>query len=236
MAERRTPQAAERQQFVMTSINNLTLMLGELSEQMQQQLAQQQQQQGQGSCNKPGSNKKPGGNKPSMATMKQLQQQLNDQMKQMMEGLGKPGAKGKQSEQLARMAAQQEMIRNAMQKMMNEMIKEGDSGNSGNLRNAINKMEQTESDIVNKNITSETFKRQQEIMTRLLQAEKAEREREQDEKRESNENIFDKKRNISVFNEYNRLMKEEAELLKTLPPAFKPFYKNMVKDYFNTLN
>ncbi|MEZ5172927.1 MAG: DUF4175 family protein [Bacteroidia bacterium] len=177
MAERRTPQAAERQQYVMTSINNLALMLSELSEQMQQQLAQQQQQQGNGSCNKPGQNKKPGNGKPSMATLKQMQQQLNDQMKQMMEGMGKPGAKGNPSEQLAKMAAQQEMIRNAMQKMMNEMIKEGDSGNSGNLRNAINKMEQTETDIVNKNITSETLKRQQEILTRLLQAEKAERER-----------------------------------------------------------
>jgi len=237
MAERRTPQAAERQQFVMTSINNLTLMLSELSDQMQQQLAQQQQQkEGKGSCNKPGSKSKPGSGKPSMATMKQLQKQLNDQMKEMMDGKGKPGQKGSQSEQLARMAAQQEMIRNAMQKMMNEMIKEGDSGNSGNLRNAINKMEQTETDIVNKNITSETMKRQQEILTRLLEAEKAEREREQDEKRESNENIFDKKRNISVFNEYTRLMKEEAELLKSLPPALKPFYKNMVKDYFNTIN
>jgi hypothetical protein len=73
-------------------------------------------------------------------------------------------------------------------------------------------------------------------MTRLLQAEKAEREREQEERRESNENIFDQKRNISVFNEYNRLMKEEAELLKTLPPALKPFYRSMVKDYFNTIN
>jgi hypothetical protein len=237
MAERRTPQAAERQQFVMTSVNNLTLMLSELSDQMQQQLAQQQQQQkGNGSCNKPGSKSKPGNGKPSMAIMKQLQKELNDQMKQMMDGKGKPGQKGSQSEQLARMAAQQETIRNAMQKMMNEMIKQGDSGNSGNLRNAINKMEQTETDIVNKNITSETLKRQQEILTRLLEAEKAEREREQDEKRESNENIFDKKRNISVFNEYTRLMKQEAELLKSMPPAFKPFYKNMVKDYFNTLN
>ncbi len=238
MAERRTPNAAERQQFVMTSINNLALMLGELSQQMQQQLAQQMQQKpGDGSCSKPGSSKKPGNGKPSMATMKQLQQQLNEQMKQMKEGMGKPGSSGKQSsEQLAKMAAQQEMLRNALQGMMNDMIKQGESGSSGNLRNAINKMEQTETDIVNKNITSETLRRQEEIMTRLLEAEKAEREREQDEKRESNENNFNQKRNISVFNEYNRLMKEEAELLKTLPPALKPYYRNMVKEYFNTIN
>jgi hypothetical protein len=245
LAERRTPQAADRQQLVMTSINNLALMLGELSQEMQKQLAQQMQEKpGEGSCDKPGSKSKPGkGSKPSMATMKQLQQQINDQLKKMQEGMGKPGGEGKpgglgkgSSEQLAKMAAQQEMLRNALQKMMNEMIKEGNSGSTGDLRNAINKMEQTETDIVNKNITSETMRRQQEIMTRLLEAEKAERERDQDEKRESNENIFDQKRNISVFNEYNRLMKEEAELLKTLSPSLKPFYRTMVKEYFNTIN
>lgn len=238
LAERRTPQAAERQQLVMTSINNLALLLGELSQEMQKQMAQQMQEKpGDGSCSKPGSSKKPGKGKPSMATMRQLQEQINEQMKQMKEGMGKPGGLGKNgSQQLAKLAAQQEMLRNAMQQMMNEMIKEGNSGSTGNMRNAINKMEQTETDIVNKNITSETLRRQQEIMTRLLEAEKAEREREQDEKRESNENIFDQKRNISVFNEYNRLMKEEAELLKTLPPALKPFYRTMVKEYFNTIN
>jgi hypothetical protein len=238
LSERRTPQAAERQQLVMTSINNLALLLGELSEEMQKKLAEQMQQKpGDGSCSKPGSGKKPGKGKPSMATMKQLQEQINAQMKQMKEGMGKPGGLGKNgSQQLAKLAAQQEMLRNAMQQMMNEMIKEGNSGSTGSIRNAINKMEQTETDIVNKNITSETLRRQQEIMTRLLEAEKAEREREQDEKRESNENIFDQKRNISVFNEYNRLMKEEAELLKTLPPALKPFYRTMVKEYFNTIN
>ncbi len=244
MAERQSSSAASRQQFVMTSINNLALMLSEVTEQMQQQMAEQQKQkEGSGSCKKPGKNKKPGSGKPSMSTLRQLQEQLNEQMKQMKEGMGKPGQKpgdgmkGSQgSEQLARMAAQQEMLRNELQKMMNEMMKDGNSGNAGNLKNLANKMEQTESDIVNKNITLETMRRQQEIMSRLLEAEKAERERELDNKRESNENKVDQKRNISVFNQYTRQMQQESELLKTLPPTLKPFYRNMVKDYFNTIN
>jgi hypothetical protein len=134
------------------------------------------------------------------------------------------------------MAAQQEALRNQLQKMMNEMIKEGDGGNAGNLRNILNKMEQTETEIVNKKLSLETMKRQQEILTRLLEAEKAERERELDTKRESNENKADYRRNILEFNQYNKLMNQEAELLKTLPPSLKPFYKNLVKEYFNTTN
>jgi hypothetical protein len=244
LAERQTQSAASKQQYVMTSINNLTLMLSEISEQMQRQMAQQQQQkEGGGSCKKPGKNKKPGGQKPSMGTMRKMQEQLNEQLKQMKEGMGKSkGEKGKQgetgkqgSEQLAKMAAQQEMLRNELQKMMNEMMKEGD-GNSGNLRNIANKMEQTESDIVNKNISLETLRRQQEILTRLLEAENAERERELDTKRESNENKLLQNRNISVFSQYTKSIQQETELLKTISPSLKPFYKNMVKAYFNTIN
>ena len=48
-------------------------------------------------------------------------------------------------------------------------------------------MEQTETDLVNKIINNETIKRQKEILTRFLESEKAEKERELDEKRESNE-------------------------------------------------
>jgi hypothetical protein len=248
LAERQSQNAASRQQFVMTSVNNLALMISEVTDQMQQQMAQQmQQKEGNGSCKKPGKNKKPGSGKPSMSTLRQLQEQLNEQMKQMKEGQGKPGPKPGEkpgsgskgsmgSEQLARMAAQQEMLRNELQKMMNEMMKNGTSGSLGDLKNISNKMEQTETDIVNKNITLETMRRQQEIMTRLLDAEKAERERELDNKRESNENKNEQKRNISVFDQYTRQMQQETELLKTLSPSFTPFYKNMVKTYFNTIN
>lgn len=234
LAERQVHSASARQQHAMTSINNLALMLSEITDQMQQQMAQQKQ--GKGSCSKPGTGKKPGQGKPSMSTIRQLQEQLNDQLQKMKDGMNKPGGAGKQSsEGLARMAAQQEMLRNQIQKLMNEMMKEGD-GNSGNLRNIANKMEQTESEIVNKRISTETIKRQQEILTRLLEAENAERERELDDKRESNENLFDHKRNISAFEQYKKLMQQEAELLKTISPQMTPFYKNLVKEYFSTFN
>jgi len=242
LAERQTPQAAARQQYVMTALNNLALLLSEVNEQMMQQMAAQQQQKpGDGSCKKPGSSKKPGKSGMSMATMRQLQQQINEQMKKMQEGMqkmkdgqGKPGKE--MSEGLARMAAQQEALRNEMQKMINEMNKDGKSGNTGNMQKIADQMDKTATDIVNKNLTSETLRRQQEIMTRLLEAEKAERERELDDKRESNENKNDFKRNLQDFPEYNKQMQREAELLKTLPPALKPYYKNLVKEYFNTFD
>lgn len=86
------------------------------------------------------------------------------------------------SEGLAKLAAQQEALRRELQKAADKMNKDGKQGNGG-LSKLAEEMEKTENDLVNKMITQETLRRQQEILTRLLEAEKAERERELDKKR-----------------------------------------------------
>ena len=35
------------------------------------------------------------------------------------------------------------------------------------------------------------------------------------------------------WQEYNRQKQKEAELLKTVPPALSPYYKNKVNSYFD---
>ena len=96
MAERQPGPASGKQQYTMTSMNNLALMLSEITNQMQQELAASKP--GNGSCNKPGKAKKPGQGKPSLSTMRQLQQQINEQMQKLKDGMGKPGgSQGKRS-------------------------------------------------------------------------------------------------------------------------------------------
>lgn len=249
LAERQTGEAVVREQNSMTSINNLALMLNESLEQMQMQAQQKQSQKpGSGSCKKPGGK----GNKPSqsMANMKQMQESLNkqiEQMKKMMEQQGKnpngkkPGEKdgkggmggmmpGGNSEQFAKMAAEQEAIRRAMQEALQKMQKNG--GNPGG--DITEKMEETETDLVNKMITQETIKRQQEILTKLLEHENAEREKELDEKRQSNTAKNENFSNPNLFLEYKRLKEQEMELLKTVPASLNPYYKNKVSTYFNS--
>lgn len=242
LAERQTPEAASRQQFSMTSINNLALMLNESLQQMQQQQQSQCKKPGSGNCKKPGGM----GKKPSMSNLRQMQQHLNEQIQKMKDGMakngkqkgkdgkdGKDGKGGQQgmSEQLAKLAAQQEYIRQQMQKAGEGLDKGGDPGKKAG--DAAKKMEETETDLVNKLISQETINRQQEILTRLLDYEKAEKERDQDEKRESNENKKEYLRNPNAFLEYNRLKEREIELLKTVPPSLNPFYKTKVNEYFN---
>jgi hypothetical protein len=255
--ERNSPEAQLRGQTTMTSINNLALMLNESLEQMQKDEREGQKKkgskQGKGNCKKPGSSAGPGKPKQSMANMRQMQEQLNkqiEQMKKMLEQQGKeqggkkPGEKqggqGKgnnpygnipgTSESLAKMAAEQEAIRRAVQEALQKMQKNG-SQPGGDI---IEKMEETEADLVNKAITQETIRRQQEILTRLLESEKAQREQEQDEQRKSNEAKQEEPVNPALFLEYQKLKEQETELLKTMPPSLTPYYRGKVNQYFNS--
>jgi hypothetical protein len=230
-------EAMSRQQFAMTSINNLALMLNEALNQMQADSKKKSDKSGSGSCNKPGGT----GKKPSAASLRQMQEQLNKQIQKLKEGMekggNKPGNKqgsqgmGGISQELAKMAAQQEAIRKELSKMADQLNKDGKNGSG--IGKLAEKMEETETDLVNKLLTNETMKRQQEILTRLLESEKAEKEREMDEKRQSNEAKNENLSNPNEFLEYNRLKQKETELLKTVPPSLNSFYKTKVNQYFN---
>lgn len=261
LAERQTPEAASRMQFVMTSENNLALMLSETLDQMQQQQAQSKP--GSGKCSKPGGTGSGKGKpKPSASQMKKMQEKINEQIEKLKKQLDaekqannkggkkpgeKPGEKPGQkpgetgagamfgnSKELAKVAAQQEALRRELQKMGDALNKDGKQGN-GQLQKIAQEMEKTENDIVNRNITQETLKRQSEIMTRLLEAEKADQERDQEEKRKSNEAVTQQYSNPNNFLEYKLLKQREAELLKTVSPALTPYYKNKVNEYFNSI-
>ena len=73
-------------------------------------------------------------------------------------------------------------------------------------------------------------------LVRLLEAEKSERERELDNKRESNEGHETPHTDPARFFEYQRNKQREAELLRTVPPGLKPYYKARVAEYFDTFD
>ncbi len=215
---RQQAQAASKQQFAMTSMNNLALMLSDVLKQMQQQMADAQ---GKGKPNKGKSKPKPG--------LGEMQEQLNQQIEQ----LSKSGKEGKQlSEELAKLAAQQERIRKALQELSKAGGKKpGQNGTDGQAQELMKQMEKTEQDIVNKNIKPETIKRQREILTRLLETEKAMKERELDEKRESKTAQNYQNQIPPSFEKYLNTKQKQTELLKTVDPALTPFYKTQTNEY-----
>ncbi|MDE0771208.1 MAG: hypothetical protein OSB25_03255 [Salibacteraceae bacterium] len=246
MENRKSGEVMNRQQWIMNSINVLALMLDESIQNAQKQ--QSSKKFGKKSCSKPGS-----GMGKSMSDIKKLQKQLSDQIKKMKEAQkgkkpgdkpgdkpgNKPGEKGgrgsKSGESMAKMAAQQAAIRQELRRLSEEL---GGSGQQGGASKEMNRlqglMEKNEVDLVNMKIDQETIKRQEEIMTRMLESEKAEREREYDNKRES-KTAQDVSSPSTGFLKYQDEKKKQVELLETIPPNLKPFYRNLVNDYYNNL-
>jgi hypothetical protein len=222
LKDRKLSEALSSQQFSMTSINNLALLLNDVLQQMQQQMADAK---GSGKSKKKGKKPMPG--------LSELQQQLNEKL----ENLKKGGKTGKPlSEELAKLAAQQEMIRQQLQQMQEMLNQENEGGGSNGTKEAIKKMEETEMDIVNKQITQQTIQRQKDILTRLLKAENAMRERELDQERESEKADELNKALPPQFEEYLKAKEKEVELLKTIPLKLNPYYKEEVNKYFKRLS
>ncbi|HLG04343.1 MAG TPA: DUF4175 family protein [Bacteroidia bacterium] len=221
LGDRSAGEAQNRQQQAMTAINDLALMLDESL----QSMMMQQNQQNKGDC-KGGNCKKPGNgkNKPGMGSMRKQQQQINMKM-------GKMQKEGGTAEDFAKLAAQQEELRRMLEELSKGGKKDGGGPDPGG--ETQKKMEETENDLVNKRITAETIKRQNEIMDKMLEFEKAEKQKEMDNERQSNEAKNQQESNPEGFSEYKRLREKEAELLKTVPPALSPFYKGKVSIYFN---
>jgi hypothetical protein len=215
--------ATEKQQFAMTSINNLALMLSDVLKQMQQQMAESKKSGSGAMCKKPGKNSKPG-----MGKLGDLQKGLNQKLEQLKQS----GKTGKEySEELAKLAAQQEMIRNAIK----DFQKKNGSGQNGALDKLSKEMEKTESDLVNKRINQETLFRQKEILTRLLEAENAIRERDIDNKRESNTGKEIKNEVPPAFEKYLKAKERQIDFLKTVSPSLNPYYKQEVNEYFQKI-
>lgn len=237
-------------QYSMTSLNNLSLVLAESLDQMQNQMRQNQQKKKNGSCKRQGMKMKsgqcenPGTGKPSPKSMRQMQEELNKQMQSLKKELekqgNKPGGRTKigernsMSSEFAKMAAQQEQIRRMMQQYGQEM-KEQSGGNAKiakEIDNLMRQMEQTETDLVNKTITRQTIQRQQQILTRLLEHEKAEMQREKEERRESTEGKDIYQPSQGDLEEYKRLQEKNIDVFHTTPPSLNNYYKNKVNDYF----
>ncbi len=222
--------ATQKQQTSIMSMNNLALMLAESLKDIDMQMDGM----GGKACPKPGKQKGQRQAK-SMKEMRDLQQQLGEQLKKMQQQMQQQQQNGTpmptMSEELARMAAEQEMIREGMQQILEEMKQNGILGDDG-INQIIKDMERLEEDIVNKRITNQTIKRNKDITSRMLKAEKAQQEREKEEKRKSDEyKGTEKTHNIDEIR-YEESIKKQQDFLRTNPIEYQPFYKQKINEYF----
>jgi hypothetical protein len=237
----------KHQQVVMTSYNNLALLLNEALQSMQQQMNAAME--GSGSCDNPGKGRPKSGQSMSTGDMKEM---LKKQLEQMQKGSnpgGKnpgnkpgssPGNKGEQgsgllglgSKELAKMAAEQTAIRQRLEQLRQELNKEG-KGLGNQLNPLLKELEQQEKDLLLKRVSPETIQRQKEILTRLLESENAIMKRGFEEKRESQSAKDEQKGNQIRFDEYKRSKWNELELIKSIDPSLQLYYKQRSDKYLS---
>jgi len=195
---------------------------------MQESMGMPSNAQGKGKGKGKKQSKEPG---KSLQNMREMQEALGKQLKEAMKGNPGKGSKGGMSEELARMAAQQEALRGQLKQMLDGLKSEGQTGDNG-LNKVLEQMEKFEEGLVNKRLNQQMMDLQNDIVVRLLESEKAQKERDQEERRESEEYKEKNSGNLESIPEYKKMLENQQEQLKTQPIDLMPFYKRLVNEYF----
>ena len=222
LKQRKTNNAIINQQYSMTSMNNLALLLNDLLQQMRNQASGSN---GSGSQNQ---------SMEILPNLRDLQQQLSKQIQELKKG----NLKGRKlNKELAEMAARQEMIRNELNKLNNTLKGQPrNKGLSNTLKKITEDMEKNELNLINKQITQKLINRQKQILTRLLETDNALQNQKEDERREAETAKDYNSRVPKALKNYLEMKTKEIELLKSIPINLHPFYKSEVNEYFKRIN
>lgn len=190
-----------RQQYILQGLNRLANLLTELLAQLEEN-QRQNRQGGGGACQRPfkvrrkslspqaNPSQSKQGQRPApqpaqknapTPSLQQLQRQLNEALERAL--TPNPAAEtpgGLTPEERARLSAQQELIRLRLQDLIRQ-----NPGEAGQLQSLVEEMQKAEKDLLIGTLTRERLMRQQAILTRLLEYERSQQERELDPSRES---------------------------------------------------
>jgi hypothetical protein len=141
-----------------------------------------------------------------------------------------------QQGQLRRMAAEQRALQESMENLAGEMQNQSDI--LGNLDNMAKEMGDVVEDLQKLNIDRRTIDRQQQILSRMLDAQKSVREKEYSKKRlaEVGKEYRRKSPNDPTNVEDLRMKQLSLDLIRALQEGFNPDYEKLIEEYFRALN
>ncbi len=230
LTERQMNQAGKSQEQAMGSMNKSI-------SQMQQRVSRMKKT---GSCSNPGGegegDPQSGGSGGMMQKLQDMaaQQQAINQAMQGMENSGSMSPE--QQAQAERLSQQQGNAKKTMDELAKEQ-KEFSGGKRkplGNLEKIAQEMEEVVRDIKSGQITPETRKKQERILSRLLDATKSITERDFEKKREarSGEDIFRQSPNALDMSTQEGKSRGLQEFLRSIQKGYTKDYELLIKQYF----
>jgi hypothetical protein len=241
LEDRNAQQAQQNQQNAMSSMNKAATQMQSAMSNMQGGAPG-----GSGQPNGEGEGQGAGGGGSFMERMQQMaaqQQAVNQQMQQMLQqgqGQGQDGKEGRleqsMSEQAGRAAAQQDAIRKSLEEI-NKQQKQGGKRAMGDLDRLAKEMQEIVSDMKNGTISEETLRRQERILSRLLDATRSTRERDYEKQRDarSGENVVrSSPAEIDMKTQEGRT-RALQELMKSVQQGYTKDYETLIRRYFEAL-
>ena len=215
LEQRNGSQAAQQQEAAMASMN-------EAAQQMQAALNGMMQG---------------GGGGIGMAGLMQRLQQLSGRQQQLNRETG--GMSPGQAAELGRLAAEQGALRKSLEQLAREASSSGQSSRLlGDLRTIAEEMREVQTDLAQGELTGETLKRQERILSRLLDSQRSTRERDFEKRRKSETGTDVARRSVPQIvppgqDEKARLRRD---LLKALEEGYARDYQELIRKYFEALD
>ncbi len=221
MAERQVERTTGHQKSSMMHLNNLALMLSDLMDQlmsgaggmgggmsMQQLLQQLQQMSGQ-------------------------QQQINEQIQQLLNDMAGNRMSVDQQQRLEQLRSQQEALR----KQLEELSQDDEAAERilGDLKRIAEQMQESIQEMQRRELGRPLVRRQQEILTRLLDAQRSIRERGREERREGVQASENRRTPPSASPVSNPAERLRRDLLRALEAGYSVDYEELIKRYFEVL-
>ena len=221
LSERSARTASGHQKGSMMHLNELALLLSELLDQMMQ---------GSG-----------GGGGMSMQQMIQQlqqmsgdQQKLNQQLQQMLNDMQGNRLSVDQQERLKQMARQQQAIK----RQLEQLNREGGAQNQlmGDLERVAEQMEESIRELQQNQADHRTIERQQQILTRMLNAQKSLRQQGREEQRQGQqpEEEFNRESPGDLTRE-EQIDRLRRDLIRAMETGYAPDYEELIKRYFELL-
>ncbi len=222
MTERQSGQAAAHQKSAMMHLNELALLLSDLLDQM---MNSQSSSSGSGMSMQQMTEQ--------LQNAAQKQQQLNQQIQQMLNQMQGDRLSPDMQDRLRQMAAQQESIRSEIKNLSRNPEMRGKM--MGDLNKIAEQMEETIQELQRGQPGRRTQERQQQILTRMLDATRSMQERGRENRREGQigePTPRDSPGQLPASEDAESLRRA---LIEALESGYSPDYEDLIKRYFELL-
>jgi hypothetical protein len=184
-----------------------------------------------------------GGQGGMMSLMQQLQRMSGEQMNlnnltQMLQRMQQGGLSPQQQLEMQRLVQQQQLIQKSLEQLNQEAKLSGQSKKlPTDLDNILRKMQEVITDMQGEKLDADLIQKQENILSKLLDAQRSINERDYEKERESRSSetvLRESPAELNISNP-NALNKIRDELNKAVKEGYLRDYEDLIRKYYETL-